>query len=177
MRTLRQINSTFTKSAFHTKTSCIWTCAFTSFCTLNWSISNVLLHIGFFSAFVTASIGHHVCSSCTSTEELTLGFSGGNYCTIINVCVGVCVCTVHTGRGQKKTNHNTSLMPSLCWDCSISSVLVWGSVYRLFSKLTCCFWKTNCGHFSFLSIKFLYVWNILSTQNSRNSGTFGTTIF
>lgn len=81
------------------------------------------------------------------------------------------------GGGKKTTTHNSSLMPSLCWECSISSVLVWGSVYRLFSKLTTCCWKTNCGHFSFLSITFLYVWNILSTQNSRNSGTCGTTIF
>lgn len=46
---------------------------FTSFCTLNWSISNVFLHIGFFWAFVAASIWYQVCSSCSSTEGLVLG--------------------------------------------------------------------------------------------------------
>lgn len=60
--------------------------------------------------------------------------------TTTNVCVGVCVCTVQTVSGQRNKN---------CY-CSVNSVLVcWGSVYRLFNKLTYCCWNTNFDH-SFL---------------------------
>lgn len=101
------INSTFTKSASHTKLAAcqqgVWSWILTSFFAFNWSISKVLLHIRFFLAFVKTSIGHHPCSSCTSTKEHTLGFSHGlgvnYYCC--HFCVGVRICTVHTGSGQK----------------------------------------------------------------------------
>lgn len=72
------INSSFTKSAGHTKTAgsrpagrhelspCFLSCI---------EPTNVLLHIGFFLAFVKALIGHYPCGSCTPTKEHTLGFS------------------------------------------------------------------------------------------------------